>query len=88
MITKNPILPYTFGQINTCMETSDKLSLSLCTTKGGTNSIVAIGATITIKIRWAHKKSNMNKNTCVETARMFQNMRYKNEYLMMMSWAW
>lgn len=37
MITKNPIFDtYTFGQINTCMETSDRLSLSLCTTKGGT----------------------------------------------------
>ena len=53
---------------------------------------VAIGATIFIKIWYQSeltKKTNMNKNSCVETARMLQNMLCKNEYLIaMMSWAW
>ena len=48
---------------------------------------VTIGATIIIKIRQQSElrpKTNMNYNTCVETARMFQNMCYKNEYLIVM----
>ena len=53
---------------------------TLHSTFGVTN--VTTGATIIIKIRQQSElrpKMNMNYNTCVETARMFQNMCYKND---------